>query len=379
MFNHSEVEGQLHQGVVDMLRHIRINQNGGLEKVHTLIEIDRPRFRRTLKVLGHVFAICFNVTMMVQQDVTLLKGAEDYYKGLRNDDLPLTLRQYLAESGKSSLISVRHAACIAFAELLGLAAMLIWLCYRFVVFNLNQHSKLTKYDAFLALHEVFHGLTLLGGFSALRVLTVVHPALFMRQFQWNIARPFLGRTGISSYSVQVIYFLVTRLGAVFLGVLAFGVKLAFTSVQVQLPPAPDENWLWMFCWKWMIVMMLLEQTLGAIAVENVMWWRVILVIVEGGDRTITLEKIQVMRVYLSRIMQSIYEEYWCKGQFLRFFVLMLTFDHIDLQHLLIDEDIDAVSSSLSSTKFTKQQSAECPSDSLSDVHVHDPHMDCRLM
>ena len=31
---------------------------------------------------------------------------------------------------------------------------------------------------------------------------------------------------------------------------------------------------------------------------EVMWWRVILVVAEGGDRQITLDKIQVMYVYL---------------------------------------------------------------------------------
>lgn len=375
MFNHSETDGELHKGVVDMLRHIRISRSGGLEKVATLVEVDRPKFRRIVKVLGHLWAIGFNVLMMVQQDVTILKGAEDYYKGLRNDDLPQPLRQYLDFTGNMSLISVRHAACISLAELLGLAAMLIWIFYRVVVFRLNKNSKYAKYDAYLSLHEIFHGLCLLGGFSALRVLSIIHPALFMRQFQWNTARPFLGRKWASGYGMQVAYFVITRICAIFLGVLAFGVKLAFTSVQIHLPLAAGENWLWAFCWKWMVVMMLLEQTLGAIAVEHVMWWRIILVIVEGGDRKISLEKIQVMYVYLSRIMQSIHEEYWEKGQYIRYFVLMLTFDHIDLQHLLIDETAEGISSSLSSCQFRQMT----PGGEIEDPDYSDVHNDCTLL
>jgi len=344
MFNHNDAETGSSKGVVNMLEHIRVNKGGGLSRVGTLIEVDRPKPRRTIKVIAHVISITFNVFMLVQQDMTVLRGAVDYYTGDRHDALPDVLKRYLEFTGNTSLISVRHAACVALAELLGLAAMVIWIMYRLVVFLAKKESTHSKFDAFLALHEVFDGANLLGGFSALRLVSAVHPALIMRQFQWNMARPFLGNKGEFIKAVQFIYFVVTRFFAIFLGVLAFGVKLAFTSVQVHMPLVGGENWLQTFMWRWCVVVMLLEQTLGAIAVEHVMMWRVVLVVVEGGDRQITMEKIQIFHVYLSRVMQSIYLEFWRKGLYVQFFMLMLTFDHIDLQNLLIDERTDITES-----------------------------------
>lgn len=51
------------------------------------------------------------------------------------------------------------------------------------------------------------------------------------------------------------------------------------------------------------------------------------------------EKAIVMReVYMARVAQVIYEEYWTKHRRLEFFVLLTTFNDMDLQHLLLDED-----------------------------------------
>lgn len=320
------------------IEHIRMNPDGGLGKVTSLIKLDRPKLRRTVKVITYLGAIAFNVFMLVQQDVMLLVGAAGYYNADEEGKLPSMLKKYLEFNGNVSLISVRHAVCVAIAELLGLAGMVIWIIYRFAVFQLCKESNSTKFDAFLSLHEAFDGLCHLGGFSALRLVSLAHPALIVRQFQYHMERPFLGGTGVDRYAMQFAYFMITRCVAVFLGVMAFGVKLAFTSVQVHTPLSSADNWLANYLWTWCIVIMLLEQTLGAVGVEHVMWWRVMLVVVEGGDRTITLHKIQIAHVYLSRIMQCIYEEYWCKGKYRQFLLLMLTFDHIDLQHLLINEN-----------------------------------------
>lgn len=43
-------------------------------------------------------------------------------------------------------------------------------------------------------------------------------------------------------------------------------------------------------------------------------------------------------MYISRVMQAIYEDYWLEGDVKGFMMLMLTFDHIDLQYLLFQEE-----------------------------------------
>jgi hypothetical protein len=337
MFNsHRAGAASSEAAVNESITHISINRLGGLSKVEKLIEIDRPKMRRTVKVIAHVVSISFNVFMLVQQDCALLHGAADYYNGDNHDALPGMLKRYLEFTGNISLISVRHAACVALAELIGLGAMLIWIVYRAIVFLCKRNTHEAGFDAYLALHEVFHGFNLLSGFSALRLVSVAHPALIMRQFQWNMARPFLGRTTMTNEALQFIYFMSTRCIAVFFGVLAFGVKLAFTSVQVHMPLV-GAVWT-QFLWRWCVVIMLLEQTLGAIGVEHVMWWRIMLIITEGGDRTITKEKIHIAHVYTARVMQAIFDKFWVTGKTIQFFVLMMTFDHVDLQYLLLDEE-----------------------------------------
>jgi len=336
MFNDSDRRQAGMSEEHDMLRHIRINRSGGLTKIRHLVEVDRPKLRRLMKLTALVGTVSFNVFMLVEQDVALLVGAAEYYNGDRFSPLPSVLKRYLEFTGNISLISVRHAACVALAELLGLSAMLIWILYRTIVFFKCRNSNKSKFDAFLALHEAFEATSLLGSFSALRLVSLAHPDLVQRQFEWNMARSFFGGTSTKHRALQFVYFFVTRVAAVFVGVLAFGVKLAFTSVQVHMPFV-EGHWSWTFVWRWMVVLMLLEQTLGAVGVEHVMLWRLKLVVVEGGDRKVSLEKIHIMQVYLSRIMESIYEEYWCKGKYFQFILLMCTFDHIDLQHLLVDE------------------------------------------
>lgn len=326
--------------------YIAINRTGGINKIKKLIEVDRPRLRRPFKVFTRIVSISFNVYMLIQQDTKLLQGAEKYYDGT-DTGLPDSLKRYLEFTGNMSLISVRHAVCVAVAELLGLAAMTIWFLYRLTVFILCRDVVKAKYDAFVSLYETCDALTLLSSFSALRLINVAHPAMLIRKCQFFMARPFMADQNWPKHVndfwwyCQLLYFCVTRIFAVFLGCLAFGVKMAFCSVQVHMALSPDGNWLSEAVWRWLVIIMLLVQTLGAIGVEHVMWWRVLLIVVEGGDRRVTLEKIRKANVYLSKVFEKIYEGYYLTGKYLQFCVLMLTFDHIDLQHLLIDEASDA--------------------------------------
>jgi len=321
--------------------YIAINKTGGINKIKDLIKVDRPKLRRPFKVVSKVVSIAFTIYMLIQQDTTMLYGAELYYQNkTETSALPKNLERYLEFTDNMSLISVRHAVCVAVAELLGLSAMAIWLLYRFGVFVFCRDVAQAKYDAFVSLYETCDGLTLLSSFSALRLISIAHPALLIRKFQFFMQRPFVSQPGRFGIAMQLLYFLITRIAAIFLGALAFGVKVAFVSVQVHMPLTNKDDWWRETMWRWLVIIMLLVQTLGAIGVEYVMFWRVLLIVVEGGDRKVTLKKIRLANVYLSKVFEKIYEEYYLTGKYLQFCVLMLTFDHIDLQHLLIDEASD---------------------------------------
>jgi hypothetical protein len=345
MYNEGQLGEDGEGGEVRYFRYLKLNPLPGLSKVKLLLKADTPRLRRPVKVLMRTASIVFNVSMIVQQNVSLLVGSVEFYSGTRTDDLSYSvMRKYIQWAEKMSpLISVHQATCVALAELLGLITMFIWLSYRLVIFLVYRNNGKAKYDAYIAVYDFFDSWNLLADYSALRLLNIAHPALLVRKFQVFMVKPFLGNEDETHRRLRLGYFFFTRLCAVFLGVLAFGVKLAFVSVQVH-PDHDTEATFFTQVWRWIVVLTLLVQTLGAIEVEHVMWWRVMLLLMQGGQRRVTLDRVRSVSVYIAQIMFAIQKEFCREGQYLNWWMLMMTFDHVDLQYLLIEEKSERVCS-----------------------------------
>lgn len=327
------------EGVAALLNHLRVDPRGGLDNCRLLMnDPDRGKWRRWGMLLMKLAAIGFNLYMMCVMDREMLMGAMMFYNGKSESDLPERLREYLRLTSNVSLISVRHAACVALAELIGLSAMITWISYRLMVFILFRRSPdlRLKFDAFLAAFEGFDGITVLGSYSALRLVSISHPILILTRFNFHMVN-YASECGPAKTAFQATWFIVTRMAAVVLGIIAFGVKLAFASVNLHQPVGHQFKFIDLV-WRWSVVVITLMQTLGAVSIERVLWNRVMFFIIAGGDGKVTLPKVQTAHVYLSRLVQAIFEEFWGKGEIVSFLVVMMTFDHADLQFMLLDED-----------------------------------------
>mmetsp|Transcript_46820 Transcript_46820/g.100119 ORF Transcript_46820/g.100119 Transcript_46820/m.100119 type:complete len:530 (-) Transcript_46820:60-1649(-) len=334
LFNHLRRREDSSEGPVENLAHIRLDPMGGLGKVAELMPPERPSTRRLLLFIGKVIATGFNIFMMILLDTRVMLGAMEYYHGDPTEHLPPMMRKYLDLTHNLSLISVRHAVFVAVAELLGIAVLVIVIAYRTAVFWFCRRSQTSQFDAFLSLHEVFDGLYLLSSFSAMQLLSVAHPALLWSKFQLHMARPFFG-SAVWAKTAQAAYFVATRCMAGLLGILAFGVKLAFVSVYLYLPIGDRDHWFANFFWRWSVVLTLLLQTMGCVLLERVLRWRVMLLIVGAKVDT---EGSLIHRVYMARVTQAVHAEYLEKGRIVSFLSLMMTFDDRDVQRLLIDEN-----------------------------------------
>merc|ERR1719387_1421306 len=190
------------------------------------------------------------------------------------------MREFVRLTETHSLITLSHTFAVHLAELVFLWAFLIKCGFHFLMFAASKDG----FDPFANLGYAFEDLHALRTFSALKLFSFVHPEIIVRYFELYMSRKsFLG-TGTFSTVMRVIYFVITRLVALCLSVLAFSVKLTFVSVRVN---APHEFVSWRgranALWSWAAVLSLLSQTIGAVSLEQFMKWRVLLIIAGGRD------------------------------------------------------------------------------------------------
>merc|ERR1719277_1311197 len=82
------------------------------------------------------------------------------------------------------------------------------------------------------------------------------------------------------------------------------------------------------------------QTVGAVLIERLLRWRILLLIT-SADPKVSRPEVLMQQVYIARLTQVIFREYWQKGRRWAFILLMTTFDDRDLQYLLIEDDEEA--------------------------------------
>jgi hypothetical protein len=283
--------------------------------------------------------MAFNIYMVFSLDLEVIVSAASYYNDVgfaSSHDMRAGMREFVRLTEAHSLITLSHTFAVHLAELVFLWGFMIKCGFHFLMFAASNDG----FDPFSNLHYAFEDLHALRTFSALKLFSFVHPEIIVRYFELYMSRKsFLG-TGTVATVMRVIYFVITRLVALCLSVLAFSVKLTFVSVRVN---APHEFASWggraNALWSWAAVLSLLSQTIGAVSLEQFMKWRVLLIIAGGRDARPEQMEGVMKEVYLARLTEAILNEYWGRGHYLSFLVLMFTFDDRDLQSLLIDEDL----------------------------------------
>lgn len=337
MFNWLHEQERGRHEFVEVLDYVSIDPHGGLQKIEELSNGTASWGMRVLTCITRLMGAVFNMFFLIELNTRIMKGACAYYEpGHDASLLPEDMQRYMSYTSSMALVGVRHAALVAVFELGGTLVLVTMAIYRVVIFSVRRRSPTNKFDAFVSLFEAASAIFTLSTFSALKLFAVVHPALVWRDFDEHLAKPFFGHSK-SGLAFQVVYFFISRTLAFLVGVCAFGVKVAFVSVYL-FKPISKLSPLLSLLWRWGHLFALLVQTMGALIMEKVLLTRV-LNFVAGGKDTKVSEKAYVMReVYMARVAQAIYEEYWVKNRKFEFFVVLITFNDLDLQRLLLDED-----------------------------------------
>lgn len=325
---------------VEVLDYMSIDPHGGLQKLENMVydpDMGYSWEYRIVTCAGRVIGAIFNVVFLVVVNTRIMYGACAYFEpGHGTGPLPTDMQRYMSYTSGMALVGVRHAALVAVAELGGTVVLVTMAFYRAMIFFLKRRSQTNRFDAFASVFQSAHAVFMLSTFSALKLFGVVYPFVLMQDFAEQRAKPFFGH-GRIGMSFQIFYFVVSRLMCFVVGLCAFGVKIAFVCVYLFQPVENLHPWL-SLTWRWSHLLNLLVQTMGALVLEDLLFSR-ILNFIAGGTNFMVNEKAIVMReVYMARVAQVIYEEYWTKHRRLEFFVLLTTFNDMDLQHLLLDED-----------------------------------------
>jgi len=205
-------------------------------------------------------------------------------------------------------------------------------------FELYRFMSRSDYTAWASMSMLsLKTLPTLATFSALKMLRVVHPSLVYDHFVDAISDPFFGKSSLAT-AVQVLYFLSYTACFTMFGILAFAVKMIRVSAQFS---DPHSGQLWCLFY----VMAFLNQVMGIVILDTVLQERVFLIVFGGDDADMDHDERALKLVYLARVARAIWRHYWedSEGGFkerLQAVVMLLTFDHVDLQKLLIREDYD---------------------------------------
>lgn len=339
-------EGQRgNPGFAHVLDWISIDTDGGIDKIATLGDWQKgPRDKLTRRIQFCLKAggACVNSCIIVFLNVHILLGCLHHLHGGSSAELPMAIKKYIEltadHQGKYRLLNMPEVGFISFVELGAVFFLVALTVFRSLFFMWNCHNHEMAFPAFTSLWHLFEGAQSLSVFSVLKLFSMCHPALVGRRFKEYLS--IHGAKGGFHSFLAAAYFIITRLFAAVLSMLAFGVKLAMVSIQfyvVGARPAivPDSL---DFFWRWAVVIQLFVQTFSILDVEEVLKWRLFAIISGGEDCNPENMETLVMQVYRARISQAIFDVYWSTGRRFDFFVIFMTLNDVDLQLLLFEED-----------------------------------------
>jgi hypothetical protein len=321
-----------HPGFKHVLDWINIDQDGGIDNIQSL-DINGPRlFLCCLKTVGAISNSC----ILIALNVSILKGCLYELRGGDDENMPLALKTYLSLTSRSRLLNFPEVAVISLAELMGVFLIVCVVIFRWVFFVRTHGQKNMAFARYSSLYHMFETTKMLSIFSVLRLFGMCHPALVARRLKEHMA----DHDNMCARVFFAAYFIITRSCAAVLSILAFGVKLAMVSIQFYVVDAhplfiPAQL---AFFWRWAVVIQLFVQTFSILDMEEVLKWRLFAIVSGGQDATPDHMETLVMQVYRARISQGFYDVYWARNRRFAFFVIFMTFNDVDLQLLMFEEN-----------------------------------------
>jgi len=272
----------------------------------------------------------------------------------------------LIQDGQKRIIFMQVAIVVALMES-GWILTKLMLCMRlWWIFAFDS----SEYRSYRALSYAFQKLLpQFSNFSAIKLMARVHPALLYNEYISDVSDSVYGH-----HTMGLIYIHVCFIGKLVLSASlalgAFLVKLVVVGLNLVNPAYSS-------LFAVLGVAGLLNQCIGCVVMEIVLQDRLFLFMFGGRESTYKADQLAYKNVYECRVAKTIWETYWHgKGaddgqrRRIRALVLLATFDHYDVQMLVMDR-FDA--------SFERMVGLSCVEESQEehgyDEHGHSPARD----
>jgi len=260
---------------------------------------------------------------------------------------------------KTRLTIVTAAVMVAIWEVGWLMVQVVWVVYVLYMVCCEQ-SEYKRYNAIGYFFQTL--LPQASTFSAVKLMARVHPSLILNEYHdWVTSfseRGWCGhRRNTIGWIMLTMSFTIFHVLCATAAISAFSVKMLAVSFKVV---NPDISW-W---YRLFSILATLNQIMGAVYIDRVLQDRVFLFVFGGRDATYEDDELAYKNAYMTRMVREIWVKYSDSGHYFSAIVLLATFDHYDLQWLMIEETEDDDDYVLQRLGLAPQRTVSAPAEGL---------------
>jgi len=320
----------------DFLDYVALEKKGGLNRIS---EIWYPE--KYLWFFCMIGSVLFNTTYLISMDWAIFQSfTTDTFQRFEGVDFTNVTQAYshLVESSAQTAdifksindpqtrwILLNIAALVATWEVCWILVKIVHTLLIWWMFFMAR----SEYKSFHAVVYFFQKLLpQFSTFSAIKLMAKVHPSLIYNEYLYFVNESSL-RGSKSGLVLVSVYFFSKCAGCALAAIGAFAIKLLAVSLKLMNPS-------YSLLYRLGNVAALMNQCMGCVIMEIVLQDRLFLFVFGGQDAMYKDREHAYKNVYECRVARQIWQDFWNKGRRLQAVVLLATFDHYDLQRLLIE-------------------------------------------
>lgn len=325
----------------DFLENIYLEKKGGLHRIGDIWHWHKYFWFATMMCTA-IFNMSYLMNMdgaMVQYTARVLWSAQSLDFLTISD----TMRSVTAERSVQTaemMESLEHQHHPKTRVLLLITAFFVAVCEIMWIFNAVRYSLVawitfsrdtSEYRAFHCIVDFFKRvLPEFGNFSAIKLMATVHPSLVYRDYLQFVNTSTYRATQLG-LTVVSVYFWLSRICYALAAFSAFSIKLLAVGLKLISPGH-------LLIYRLGNALALMNQCMGCVHLEAVLQERLFLFVFGGQDAFYQDNEHAYKNVYESRVAKQIWQQFWCENKRFKAIVLLATFDHYDLQRLLIEDN-----------------------------------------
>jgi len=336
------------QELPNFMRYLHLDQDGGLDRIHQLWNMQRVYWAVVLFVF-----VVMNIIYLLSSNWTVFQAYwlhvwTDATEVRTNVNEAVTDMQHVAaeaaQAGSTANIYasiedkarryqiLQLAGAVGTCEVLWVLLKVAHAFHQWRIFACDS-KEYRSYQHGLKFFQ--ESLPVLSTFSLLKFVSLVHPSMIATDFL-DMQQERLMHRSVEQTAGQVltsVYFFTTRLLLAFLAVVSFATKLLAVCLKLI-----DPAYRFQVCF--VETALLMNQCMGCVLFERVLQDRIFLFIFGGSDTEFREDELALKGVYRCRLAKQIWEHYWTQAEWWnkwKGIVMLATLDHFDLQMLLIND------------------------------------------